>query len=263
MLGFYWMPVRNKQIDCMERTDYIFGIRAVIEAIEAGKEVDKILVKKDLQGELVQDLFAAARSAGVVVQRVPVERINRITRKNHQGVVAFVSAVEYYHLDEFVPALYEAGKTPFIILLDGVTDVRNFGAIARTCECAGVDAIVIPAKGSVSVNADAVKTSAGALHTLPVCRERSIQEAVRYLHDSGFTIVAATEKSDKNYTAADYTVPVALVMGAEDTGVSPTVLRYCDEMVAIPMRGNIGSLNVSVAAAVMIYEVVRQREVSE
>lgn len=243
----------------MEKTDYIFGIRAVIEALEAGKEIDKILVKKDLQGELVQELFAAVRTAGVVVQRVPVERINRITRKNHQGVVAFVSAVEYYRLEELVPSLYEAGKVPFVVLLDGVTDVRNFGAIARTCECAGADAVVIPSRGSVSVNADAVKTSAGALHTLPVCRERSIQEAVRYLHDSGFTVVAATEKSDKNYTEADYTVPVALVMGAEDTGVSSAVLRYCDEMVAIPMRGTIGSLNVSVAAAVMMYEAVRQR----
>ena len=243
----------------MEKSDYIFGIRAVIEAIEAGKEIDKIMVKKDLQGDLAQELFAAARQVGAPIQRVPVERINRITRKNHQGVVAFLSAVEYYTLDALVPQLYEAGEVPFVVLLDGVTDVRNFGAIARTCECVGAHAIVIPARGSVSVNADAVKTSAGALHTLPVCRERSIQEAVKYLHDSGFTIVAASEKSDKNYTQVDYTAPVAIVMGAEDTGVSPAVLRYFDEMVAIPMRGNIGSLNVSVAAGVMMYEVVRQR----
>ena len=207
----------------MDKNDFIFGIRAVIEAIEAGKEIDKILVKKDLQGELAQELFAAARSVGAVVQRVPVERINRITRKNHQGVVAFVSSVDYYHLDELVPSLYEGGETPFIVLLDGVTDVRNFGAIARTCECVGAHAVVIPARGSVSVNADAIKTSAGALHTLPVCRERSIQEAVRFLHDSGFTIVAASEKSDKNYTEVDYSVPVAIVMGPEDTAVSASV----------------------------------------
>lgn len=243
----------------MEKNDYIFGIRAVIEAIEAGKEIDKVLVKKDLQGDLAQELFAATRQAGVMVQRVPVERINRITRKNHQGVLAFVSAVEYYTLESLIPSLYEAGEVPFVVLLDGVTDVRNFGAIARTCECVGANAIVIPARGSVSVNADAVKTSAGALHTLPVCRERSIQDAVRYLHDSGFTIVAASEKATCNYTEVDYTVPVAIVMGAEDTGVSPAVLRHCDEMVAIPMRGSIGSLNVSVAAGVMMYEVIRQR----
>lgn len=243
----------------MEKNDYIFGIRAVIEAIEAGKEIDKVLVKKDLQGDLAQELFVATRQAGVMVQRVPVERINRITRKNHQGVLAFVSAVEYYTLESLIPSLYEAGEVPFVVLLDGVTDVRNFGAIARTCECVGANAIVIPARGSVSVNADAVKTSAGALHTLPVCRERSIQDAVRYLHDSGFTIVAASEKATCNYTEVDYTVPVAIVMGAEDTGVSPAVLRHCDEMVAIPMRGSIGSLNVSVAAGVMMYEVIRQR----
>ena len=243
----------------MEKNDYIFGIRAVIEAIEAGKEIDKIMVKKDLQGELAQELFAAACSIGAQVQRVPIERINRITRKNHQGVVAFISAVEYYSLDTLIPSLYEAGEVPFVVLLDGVTDVRNFGAIARTCECVGANAIVIPARGSVSVNADAVKTSAGALHTLPVCRERSVPDAVRYLRDSGFTVVAASEKAVKNYTEVDYTAPVAIVMGAEDTGVSPAVLRYCDEMVAIPMKGNIGSLNVSVAAGVMMYEVVRQR----
>lgn len=243
----------------MDKNDYIFGIRAVIEAIEAGKEIDKILVKKDLQGELAQELFAAARSVGAPVQRVPIERINRITRKNHQGVIAYLSAVEYHTLDTLVPQLYEEGETPFVVVLDGITDVRNFGAIARTCECAGAHTIVIPARGSVTVNADAVKTSAGALHTLPVCRERNIQEAVKFLHDSGFTIVAASEKSSKNYTEVDYTTPVAIVMGAEDTGVSPAVMRYCDEMVAIPMRGNIGSLNVSVAAGVMMYEVLRQR----
>ena len=243
----------------MERNEFIFGIRAVIEAIEAGKEIDKILVKKELQGELAQELFAAAKAVGAPIQRVPIERINRITRKNHQGVVAFLSAVEYYRLDALVPALYEAGEVPLILLLDGVTDVRNFGAMARTCECVGAHAIVIPARGSVSVNADAVKTSAGALHTLPVCRENSIQEAVRYLRDSGFTVVAASEKAEQNYTTPNYTGPTAIVMGAEDTGVSPAVLRYCDEMVALPMRGNISSLNVSVAAGVMLYEVIRQR----
>lgn len=250
----------NKNIKLyMEKNDFVFGIRAVIEAIEAGKEIDKIMVKKDLQGDLAKELFAAAQRVGAMVQRVPIERINRITRKNHQGVVAFLSAVEYYTLDTLVPSLYERGEVPFLVLLDGITDVRNFGAIARTCDCVGAHAVVIPARGSVTVNGDAVKTSAGALHTLPVCRERSLLDAVRYLHDSGFTIVAASEKSEKNYTEVDYTVPTAIVMGAEDTGVSPAVLRYCDEMVAIPMRGNISSLNVSVAAGVMMYEVVRQR----
>ena len=232
----------------MEKNEMIFGIRAVIEAVEAGKEIDKILVKKDLQGDLAKELFDLIKGRGFFVQRVPVERLNRITRKNHQGVIAFISAVSYQRLGDIIPSF-----------LDGITDVRNFGAIARTCECTGVDAIVLPERGSVSVNADAVKTSAGALLHIPVCRERSIHSAIRYLKDSGIKVVAASEKAVMNYTRVDYTVPVALVMGAEDTGVDADNLRLCDEMVAIPQVGNIGSLNVSVAAGVMMYEVVRQR----
>ena len=239
----------------MEKNEMIFGIRAVIEAVEAGKEIDKILVKKDLQGDLAKELFDLIKGRGFFVQRVPVERLNRITRKNHQGVIAFISAVSYQRLGDIIPSLFEEGKVPFIVLLYGL----NFGAIARTCECTGVDAIVLPERGSVSVNADAVKTSAGALLHIPVCRERSIHSAIRYLKDSGIKVVAASEKAVMNYTRVDYTVPVAVVMGAEDTGVDADNLRLCDEMVAIPQVGNIGSLNVSVAAGVMMYEVVRQR----
>lgn len=243
----------------MEPTDYIFGIRAVAEAIEAGKEIDKIFIKKDLNGQLATELLALAKEHQVPVQRVPLERINRITRKNHQGVLAMLSAVTYHRLEHLVPMLYEEGVLPFIVVLDGITDVRNFGAIARTCECAGADAIVIPERGSVSVGGDAVKTSAGALLHLPVCRERSTTQAVKFLKDNGYMVVAASEKADINYTQPDYTVPVAIVMGAEDTGISPQVLRLCDTFVSIPQMGHIGSLNVSVAAGVMMYEVVRQR----
>ena len=195
----------------------------------------------------------------IPVQRVPVERINRITRKNHQGVVAFISSVTYQKTEDLVPFLFEEGKTPLFVMLDGITDVRNFGAIARTCECAGVDAIVIPTRGSVSVNADAIKTSAGALHVLPVCKEKSITEAIRFLQASGVKVYAASEKAFENYTAIKYDGPVAIVMGAEDTGVSMDNLRICDSMVKIPQFGTIGSLNVSVASSILIYEVVRQR----
>ena len=243
----------------MEKNEMIFGIRAVIEAVEAGKEIDKILIKKDLQGDLAKELFDLIKGRGFFVQRVPIERLNRITRKNHQGVIAFISAVSYQRLGDIIPSLFEEGKVPFLVRLDGITDVRHVGAIARTCECTGVDAIVLPERGSVSVNADAVKTSAGALLHIPVCRERSIHSAIRYLKDSGIKVVAASEKAVTNYTRVDYTVPVAVVMGAEDTGVDADNLRLCDEMVAIPQVGNIGSLNVSVAAGVMMYEVVRQR----
>jgi 23S rRNA (guanosine2251-2'-O)-methyltransferase len=243
----------------MEPSDYIFGIRPVIEAIEAGKEIDKIFIKKDLQGELAAELMTIMREHRIVAQRVPVERLNRITRKNHQGVVAMLSAVTYYSLDNLVPQLYEEGRLPFIVVLDGITDVRNFGAIARTAECCGADALVIPQRGSVSVGADAVKTSAGALHYLPVCRERSVTGALRFLKDNGYKIVAVSEKADSNYSGADYTGPVALVMGAEDVGISAEAMKLCDTRVSIPMFGHIGSLNVSVAAAVLMYEVVRQR----
>lgn len=230
-----------------------------MEAVEAGREIDKVLIRKDLSGPLASELLGVLRTHKVVTQRVPEERINRITRKNHQGVVAFLSAVSYHSLNHIVPELYEEGITPFIVVLDGITDVRNFGAIARTCECAGVNAIVIPERGSVSVGADAVKTSAGALMSLPVCRERSLSGAVKFLKECGYTIVAATEKSDTRYTEGDYRGPVAIVMGSEDTGISEDIMRQCDMPVAIPQFGRIQSLNVSVAAGVMIYEVVRQR----
>lgn len=243
----------------MEKTDYIFGIRAVTEAIEAGKDIDKILVKKELQGELIGPLLQLARENRVIVRRVPVQTIDRITRKNHQGVLAVLSAVTYHRLDHLVPALYEDGRLPFIIVLDGITDVRNFGAIARTAECVGADALVIPEHGSVSVGGDAVKTSAGALLHIPVCRERSSALAVKFLKENGYKVVAVSEKSSVNYTTIDYTGPVALVMGAEDTGISPEVMKQTDCSAAIPMFGKIGSLNVSVAAGVMMYEVVRQR----
>lgn len=243
----------------MERNEYIFGIRAVIEAIEAGKEIDKVFIKKDLQGELAAELLDLIKDHRIISQRVPVEKINRITHKNHQGVVAVLSPITYHPLDMLVPDLYERGMLPFIIVLDGITDVRNFGAIARTAECCGANALIIPERGSVSVGGDAIKTSAGALLHIPVCREHSLAGAIKYLKNNGYQIVAASEKAGINYTKADYTAPVALVMGAEDIGISPEILRMCDTTVSIPLFGKIGSLNVSVAAGIMMYEVVRQR----
>ena len=246
----------------MKEKEMIFGIRAVIEAIEAGKDIDKVLVKRELSGELFMELQQLLREREIPMQRVPLERIDRVTRKNHQGVIAFTSAVAYQKLEHIIPLLYEQGKNPLILVLDGLTDVRNFGAIARTCEVAGVDAIVIPSKGSVTVNADAVKTSAGALHSIPVCREQSLREAIIFLKNSGLKVVTATEKASAYYTESDLTLPVAIVMGAEDTGVAADHLRVSDELVRIPQFGTIQSLNVSVAAGVLIYEVIRQRGIS-
>lgn len=246
----------------MEKTDYIFGMRAVIEAVESGKSIDKILLRKEIGGELGRELLSKAREYNVPVQRVPMEKLNRITRKNHQGVIAIVSPIRYQKLENILPMLYEEGKMPFIVCLDGVTDIRNFGAIGRTADCAGVDAIVIPERNSASVTPDAMKTSAGALLYVPVCRERDLLTAIRMLKDSGVKIVGASEKGSLPYTTLDYTVPVALVMGNEENGISDEVLRQCDEIAEIPMLGNIGSLNVSVAAGVFMYEVVRQRNLA-
>ena len=241
------------------KDEYIFGIRAVIEAIESGKDIDKVLIKKDLKSELAAELFAKMKEYSIVGQRVPVDRINRITKKNHQGVVAILSAITFASLDNVVPELYEKGETPLVVILDGITDVRNFGAIARTCECAGVNAIVISERNSAGVNGDAVKTSAGALLHIPVCREKSTLNAVKYLKDSVFQIFGATEKGAVNYTKIDYSVPTAIVMGAEDVGISVDILKICDSYAAIPQFGHISSLNVSVAAGILIYEAVRQR----
>ena len=237
----------------------IFGIRAVIEALKADKEVDKIFMRRDMSNDLTKELYTALKGRNMAVVKVPVEKLNRLTRKNHQGVVAFTTSIAYQHIEDIIPTLYEDGKVPFVVLLDGITDVRNFGAIARTCECAGVHAIVVPVRGGASANADAVKTSAGALHTIPVCRENSLSETITFLKNSGLKIVGATEKSSLNYTKADYSGPLAIVMGAEDEGINPEILRLCNQTVSIPIRGAIQSLNVSVAAGILMYEAIKQR----
>lgn len=243
----------------IDKTQYVYGIHAVVEAIEAGKDIDKILLSKTLSPDTVQEIMDRARGLRIPVQRVPVQKIDRITRRNHQGVLAMLAAVTYYRVEDMVPQLFDEGENPFIVVLDGVTDVRNFGAVARTCECAGVSAIVIPDRESVSVNADAVKTSAGALNYLPVCREHNLVNAVRFLRDSGFRIVGTSDKSDVPYTQVDFTGPVAIILGSEDKGISTEIMKMCDTQVMIPEFGHINSLNVSVAGGIMIYEVVRQR----
>lgn len=239
--------------------DFIYGLHSIIEAINAGRTIDKILVKKDLSSELATELLELARKHNIIIQRVPIEKLNRVTRKNHQGAIAMLSAITYHNIEHLVPALYEEGRLPFMIILDGITDVRNFGAIARTAECAGVDAIIIPETGSVSVGADAVKTSAGALLRIPVCRVRNMAQTITYLEENGYNLVAVSEKANYNYTQGDYTAPTALIMGAEDKGISPHIFKACNTKVSIPMFGQIGSLNVSVAAGILMYEVVRQR----
>lgn len=243
----------------MNKEDYIFGTRAVIEAIKSGKPVEKVLIRKSLDNELFHQLFGLIKENDISFQFVPVEKINRVTRKNHQGVLAFISAVEFADIETVLPGLFESGVDPFVLILDQITDVRNFGAIVRTAECAGVHAVVVAEKGMARIGADAVKTSAGAIHTLPICRSSNLTSTLRFLKNSGIKIVAATEKATQLYTDASLNGPLTIVMGAEDKGISSSVLKLTDEQVKIPLHGNIESLNVSVAAALMMYEAVRQR----
>lgn len=243
----------------MEKSDYIFGIRPILEAIEAGKTIDKILIKRELTNDSIKELYHKAKEYNIPVQKVPIERLNRITMKNHQGVIAIVTPVIYHKLDFEIASQYEAGKSPLALILDGVTDAGNFGAIARTAECAGVDFIVIPERGSASATSDAIRASAGALFHIPVCREKDLTSAVIRLQENGFKIIGASEKGTVLYTDIDYKDPVAIIMGAEGTGISKDVIRKCDELASIPIKGKVGSLNVSVAAGVILYEAVKQR----
>ncbi len=243
----------------INKEDYIFGTRAVIEAIKTGKTIDKVLIKKGLRNELVTELQLLLRETQIASQYVPVEKINRITRKNHQGVLAFISPVEFDNIETILPGIFEDGKMPLVLILDQITDVRNFGAIARSAECAGVQAIITPEKGMARIGADAIKTSAGAIHHIPICRVKNLAHTIQFLRDSGLHIVAATEKGDKLYTNAELNVPLAIIMGSEDTGISRQILEMTDEQLKIPILGKIESLNVSVAASLIVYEAVRQR----
>ncbi len=245
----------------MARTfdNLIYGIRAVIETIQSGKDLEKVFIQQGLKGDLIKELQALIHERSIPASNVPLEKINGFSRKNHQGVVAFVSPVQYHNLDQVIPTIYEDGKNPLILVIDRVTDVRNFGAIARSAECMGVHTIVIPTRNGAQINPDAVKTSAGALNFIPVCRERILMDSVRYLKESGMQIVACSEKGSGVLKTADFSGPTAIIMGNEEDGVAPELLKLADAVVKIPMTGQIASLNVSAAAAMVLYEVERQR----
>lgn len=236
----------------------IFGIRPVVEAIESHKQIEKLYIKRGAEGQLMNELKDLCLRHHIHTQEVPVEKLNRLTRGNHQGVVAQIAAIEYVGLDDILERVPE-DETPLIVVFDGVTDVRNFGGIARSAECAGAHGLITSLKSSAPVNADAIKASAGALNVIPVCRVGSIRNTLKTLQAQGFQIVAATEKSRKLLYDADFRRPTAIVMGAEDKGISKEVLKLCDEQLAIPLIGHIESLNVAAAAAIMLFEVVRQR----
>ena len=242
-----------------EEKNYIFGIRAIIEAVNAGKTIDKLFIQKGLHNDLFAELWKLVRLKRINYKHVPLEKINRLTRKNHQGVFAFISPIDFHNIEDVVPSLYEQGKNPLILVLDRITDVRNFGAIARTAECAGVDAIIIPEQNAAAINADAIKTSAGALHKITVCRTWNLKLAIQFMKESGIQLVGCTEKTQDLIYKPDYTPPTAIIMGSEEDGVSPEFLKMCDARAKIPLAGKIASLNVSVATGVILYEAIRQR----
>lgn len=250
---------RRRDPSSHESNQMIFGIRAVIEAIKSGKEIESLYIQRGLTGGIILELRSLLKENDMAFQLVPVEKLNRLTPKNHQGAVAFISPITYEKIENVIPAIYERGEVPLVLMLDGVTDVRNFGAIARTAECAGVHALIVPAKGSAQINPDAIKTSAGALYKIPVCRHESLFKTAKFLQESGLQLVACTEKTNDYLYQPDYTVPTAVIMGSEDNGISIDLIRISDHLAKIPMFGEIESLNVSVSAGVLLYEAVRQK----
>lgn len=242
-----------------ESNQMVFGTRAVIEAIRSGKEIESLYVQRGVGGSLIAELKELLAEFNITAQQVPVEKLNRLTMKNHQGVVAFISPIVYQKIEDIIPQIFEKGEIPLILILDSITDVRNMGAIARTAECSGVHAIVVPAKGSAQINPDAIKTSAGALYKIPVCRHDNFMQTVRFIQESGLQLVCCTEKTKDYIYQPDYTAPTAIIMGSEEDGVRNEIIRIADHLAKIPMYGEIESLNVSVATGVILYEAIRQR----
>jgi len=252
-MGFY-KKNRSEFVD-----DFVFGIRPVIEAINANKDIERIFIQNGLKSELFRELMILLKQNNISYQYVPIAKLNRITRKNHQGVIAYISPITYDDIEQIIPGLFEKGIEPLIIIMDKITDVRNFGAIMRTAESAGANAIVYPSQGSAILNAGTVKSSAGAIYNIPICRSDNLKDTIDFLKNSGLKICAATEKGAEVYTDANLRGPIALIMGSEDDGVSGEYLKRSDYKLMIPMLGKTASLNVSVAAGVILYEIVRQR----
>lgn len=243
----------------MEKTTQLYGLRAIIEAINAKETIDKIFLQKGLKGDLFGELEQTIRKSSINVSYVPIEKLNKLTRNNHQGAVAQISPIEFYNFEELVNNIIEIKKTPLFLLLDQLSDVRNFGAIIRTAECTGVDGIIIQKKGGAPINGDTIKTSAGAVFKVPICKVDHIKDALFYLQGSGIKVIAATEKTDQTLYDISFKEPCAIIMGSEGRGINPSVLKLVDDKAKLPLLGEIESLNVSVACGAFLYEAVRQR----
>jgi 23S rRNA (guanosine2251-2'-O)-methyltransferase len=247
----------------MNKETKLYGIRAVLEAIEANKSLEKIFLQKGLKGDLHSKLENKIKEKSLSFSYVPVEKLNRLTINNHQGVVATISPISFFDLDELVTTVKNNKQNPIFIVLDQLSDVRNFGAIIRTAECTGVDGIIIPKSGSAPINGDTIKTSAGAVFNIPICKVDHIKDAIYYFNTSDIITVAATEKTENSIYDINLKKGCAIIMGSEGKGVSPSVLKIVDTKAKLPMYGKIASLNVSVACGVFLYEMVRQRQSSD
>jgi len=245
-----------------QNTDMVFGRRPIIEAIKAEKTFDKLFVQKSLSGELAEDLLKTAKENKVVVTRVPPEKLNRLTRKNHQGVVGFISPISFANIDHIIDQSFSEGRDPLVLVLDRITDVRNFGAIVRSAECSGVDAVIVPSRGAAQISGDAMKTSAGALNLVPICRANNVLALLKSLQQSGLSLIACTEKSGTTIYEVSYSQPSVIIMGSEESGIDGEILGICDYKAKIPLAGNIESLNVATATGIILYEAIRQRKFS-
>ena len=237
----------------------VFGTRAVMEAVQAGKEFERLFIQKNISNPLNSELLQLLKKRKVTYTKVPVEKLNSITRRNHQGAIGYISPISYSSVDHVITSAYEAGEEPFLLVLDRITDIRNFGAICRTAEGAGVHGVVVPERGGAMINSDAIKTSAGALSHLAICREPNLSKTIDFLKNNGLTVLCCTEKTETLIYDCKLKGPLAVILGSEENGILPEYLEKSDELGKIPMLGNISSLNVSVAAGVLMYEAVRQR----
>lgn len=241
------------------KTDIVFGTHPIIEGLKSGENFDKILILSSLRTPQAKEIILLAREQGISVNKVPQQKLDRITRKNHQGIIGFIAPVEFHKIENIIPDIFTQGKVPFLLILDRVSDVRNFGAIIRTAECAGVDAIIIPKKGAAQINGETIKTSTGAIFNIPICKVPGIDSIIPFLKESGIHLIACTEKTEVNYTEIDYTNPIAIILGSEESGIAISNITKSDSVAKLPLVGKTKSLNVSVAAGIIMYEVLRQR----
>ena len=241
------------------KTDLVFGIHPILEGLKSGENFDKLLILNSLRTPQAKEIMSLAKEIGISINKVPQQKLDRVTRKNHQGIIGFIAPVEFQSIENILPEVFAQGKVPFLLILDRISDVRNFGAIVRTAECAGVDAIIIPKKGAAQINGETIKTSTGSIFNIPICKVSGLDSIIPFLKESGIHLVACTEKAEINYTEINYTIPLGIILGSEESGIAISNITKCDSKVKLPLVGKTKSLNVSVAGGIIMYEVIRQR----